>query len=89
MNCTTIGSKVVHHSLPCVSHLCVGLETARSLALHGAHVILACRDMKKANNAVNEIRTERPMASVEAIHLDLACLRSIEQFVQSYSSKDW
>lgn len=34
-----------------------GFETAKALALHGAHVILACRDMNKASKAAVMIRT--------------------------------
>ena len=34
-----------------------GFETAKALALHGAHVILACTDMNKASKAAVVIRT--------------------------------
>lgn len=34
----------------------IGFETAKALALHGAHVILACRDINKANKAAAIIR---------------------------------
>lgn len=33
-----------------------GFETAKALALHGAHVILACRNINKANKAAAIIR---------------------------------
>uniref|UniRef100_A0A452J116 Uncharacterized protein n=1 Tax=Gopherus agassizii TaxID=38772 RepID=A0A452J116_9SAUR len=32
----------------------IGFETAKSLALHGAYVILACRNMSRANEAVQQ-----------------------------------
>lgn len=35
----------------------IGFETAKSLALHGAHVIMACRDSSKAHQAINKIRS--------------------------------
>ncbi|ELK14445.1 WW domain-containing oxidoreductase [Pteropus alecto] len=35
-----------------------GFETAKSFALHGAHVILACRNMTRANEAVSRILGE-------------------------------
>ncbi|KAA8590231.1 hypothetical protein FQN60_014165, partial [Etheostoma spectabile] len=35
-----------------------GFETARSFALHGAHVILACRNLSRAIKAVNLIQQE-------------------------------
>ncbi|TWW76453.1 WW domain-containing oxidoreductase [Takifugu flavidus] len=36
----------------------IGFETARSLALHGAHVIVACRNLSRANKAVSTIQQE-------------------------------
>ncbi|XP_035580772.1 WW domain-containing oxidoreductase isoform X5 [Zalophus californianus] len=36
----------------------VGFETAKSFALHGAHVILACRNVTRANEAVSQILGE-------------------------------
>lgn len=37
----------------------IGYETTRALAYHGAHVILACRDMEKAKSAMEKITSER------------------------------
>ena len=34
----------------------IGLETAKSLSSKGAHVILACRDLKKAEDAIHYIK---------------------------------
>ncbi|KAG7217418.1 hypothetical protein INR49_021585, partial [Caranx melampygus] len=36
----------------------MGFETARSFALHGAHVILACRNLSRASKAVGLIQQE-------------------------------
>jgi NAD(P)-dependent dehydrogenase (short-subunit alcohol dehydrogenase family) len=44
----------------------IGLETARSLAAHGAHVVGAARDLTKAEAATAQIRTE---AAAEALRL--------------------
>ena len=72
-----------------VIYFTLGYETARSLALHGAHVVLACRNMTLASQAVTNIKTERPQAEVEALHLDLASLHCVKQFTQNYIDKKW
>lgn len=38
---------------------CLGFEIARSLAKHGCHVILACRDLTKGEAACSKIRKEQ------------------------------
>uniref|UniRef100_A0A674IZH3 Uncharacterized protein n=1 Tax=Terrapene triunguis TaxID=2587831 RepID=A0A674IZH3_9SAUR len=42
----------------------IGFETAKSLALHGAYVILACRNMSRANEAVQRILEEWNFVSI-------------------------
>lgn len=67
----------------------VGFETARSLALHGVHVVLACRNLRKANAAAGKIRDELGPAKVDVMYLDLASLRSIKQFAENYKLRQW
>jgi NAD(P)-dependent dehydrogenase (short-subunit alcohol dehydrogenase family) len=57
----------------------IGLETVRVLAQHGATVMLACRDERKADQAVSQIRSTGPDADVRPVHLDLASLGSVRQ----------
>ncbi|XP_027473883.1 WW domain-containing oxidoreductase isoform X3 [Zalophus californianus] len=66
----------------------VGFETAKSFALHGAHVILACRNVTRANEAVSQILGEWHKAKVEAMTLDLALLRSVQHFAQAFKAKN-
>ncbi len=56
----------------------LGVETARSLVAHGAHVIGTARDLKKAEGATTEVRKDAAAngGSFELIELDLASLAS-------------
>src|ERR1700743_553218 len=57
----------------------IGIETARSLAAHGAHVIGAARDLKKAESATEQVRKDAAAngGSLELIELDLGNLKSV------------
>jgi NAD(P)-dependent dehydrogenase (short-subunit alcohol dehydrogenase family) len=61
----------------------VGYQVARALAACDATVVLACRDVAKAEAAADRIRTGSPLASVTMVHLDLASLRSIRAAANS------
>ena len=57
----------------------IGVETARALAAHGAHVVGAARDLAKAEAATAQIRKDAAAhgGSCELIELDLASLKSV------------
>lgn len=55
----------------------LGQETARAMAARGAHVIIAGRDLGKAETAAQEIRGAIPGAEVDTIACDLASLASV------------
>ena len=57
----------------------LGVETARALAAHGADVVGAARDLKKAERATARVRRDDAAAggSFELIALDLASLKSV------------
>lgn len=65
----------------------IGFETAKSFALHGAHVILACRNLSLASKAVTAIQQEWHKARVEAMMCNLASLRSVREFAESFKAK--
>ena len=37
----------------------IGYECSRALAMHGTHVIMACRDLAKAQDAIKKIKETR------------------------------
>jgi NAD(P)-dependent dehydrogenase (short-subunit alcohol dehydrogenase family) len=57
----------------------LGVETARSLAAHGAQVVGAARDLTKAEAATMQVRKDAASGggSFELIALDLASLKSV------------
>ncbi|PXF41597.1 Retinol dehydrogenase 12 [Gracilariopsis chorda] len=60
----------------------IGLETARMLAGAGANVVLACRNLDKAQDAAQSIRNVHPSARVEISKLDLSELDSVRAFAR-------
>jgi NAD(P)-dependent dehydrogenase (short-subunit alcohol dehydrogenase family) len=57
----------------------LGLHTARALAEHGAHVILAVRNLDKGAAAAETIRKFAPEATVDVQELDLSSLESVRK----------
>jgi NAD(P)-dependent dehydrogenase (short-subunit alcohol dehydrogenase family) len=57
----------------------LGVETARSLAAHGAHVVGAARDLTKAQTATAQVRKDAAAngGGFELIELDLASLKNV------------
>src|ERR1700678_1154038 len=57
----------------------LGVETARALVAHGAHVTGAARDLAKAERATAEVQKVASAngGSFELIELDLANLKSV------------
>jgi NAD(P)-dependent dehydrogenase (short-subunit alcohol dehydrogenase family) len=57
----------------------LGVETARSLAAHGAQVVGAARDLNKAKAATGQVRKDAAAkgGNFELIELDLANLKSV------------
>src|ERR1700719_2714623 len=57
----------------------LGVETARSLAAHGAQVVGAARDLNKAKAATEQVRKDAAAnrGSFELVELDLSNLKSV------------
>jgi NAD(P)-dependent dehydrogenase (short-subunit alcohol dehydrogenase family) len=65
----------------------IGFETAKGLATAGSRVVLACRDLAKAHAAAVRLRAEQPGAVVEAVHLDLSDLASVDKCAREISDR--
>jgi NAD(P)-dependent dehydrogenase (short-subunit alcohol dehydrogenase family) len=67
----------------------LGVETARSLAAHGAHVVGAARDLAKAKAATAKVRKDAAAngGSFELVELDLASLKSVRACADALLAK--
>lgn len=63
----------------------LGYSTALALAGKGCKVVLACRNMDKAQAAKAQILTQYPKAQVECATLDLMKLASVRAFAKAYA----
>jgi NAD(P)-dependent dehydrogenase (short-subunit alcohol dehydrogenase family) len=63
----------------------LGYNTARALALKGAKLIMACRNMEKGELARLKILEGSVAIEPEVWQLDLASLESVKQFVKRFS----
>ena len=65
----------------------VGYKTAETLLYLGANVILACRNLQKANAALESLASEYPESALSVIPMDLADFSSIDAFVDEIQEK--
>ena len=65
----------------------LGFEAAKEFAIHGASVVLACRDTERGTEAGERIREEAPETPLTVIELDLADLISIREFARHFSNR--
>jgi len=66
----------------------IGLGAAIHLARRNANVIIACRDQKRAHDAVQYIQTRSGNKNVSALSIDLCDLKSVERFASEINSND-
>src|SRR5450755_810593 len=65
----------------------LGVETARTLAAHGALVVGAARDLNKAHAATEQIRAQAANGGgLELVELDLASLASVRACAEALVS---
>ncbi len=64
----------------------IGRETARSLAVLGAHLVLACRDTAKGAAVRDDIAAETGNANLEVRKIDLADPASVRSFASEFTA---
>lgn len=65
----------------------LGFVDAKELSGKGAQVIMACRNLEKANDAKEKILEKHPGASLDIMELNLADFDSIKKFAAGFSQK--
>ena len=65
----------------------VGLEVTKGLLKNGIHVVMACRNLEKANNAKEQILLDLPSSKLEVMIIDLSDFESVRTFAQNFKSK--
>jgi len=86
-NAEQLGDQAGRVAIVTGSNSGIGFETARVLAEKGATVIMACRNLEKANPKADEIQQAYPGANVEVMQLDLSNLDSVRQFAEAFRAK--
>jgi NAD(P)-dependent dehydrogenase (short-subunit alcohol dehydrogenase family) len=66
----------------------IGKITARELARRGAHVIVACRSVTKAQPVVDDLVRETGNAKIELIELDLGDLASVRRCAEQLLARN-
>jgi len=64
----------------------LGYETALELAKTGSTIVMACRNLDKANKAKQRINEQVSSAILEVMELDLSSLKSVRNFAKSFQT---
>jgi retinol dehydrogenase 12 len=62
----------------------IGKETAIDLAKRGGKVYIACRDVKRGEDALSDIKDKSGSGNVHFLQLDLASMASIHEFSKKF-----
>lgn len=64
----------------------IGVETTRTLAFRGVHVVMAVRNVEAGRNVRQKIVEHIPAAKIDVMELDLSSLASVEKFASDFKS---
>jgi len=65
----------------------IGQQSALEIAKMGAHVIMACRSVERANPVMEHIKTVTGNNQVEVMELDLSSIQSVRTFASEFKSR--
>ncbi|KAK3129389.1 hypothetical protein QOZ80_6BG0478780 [Eleusine coracana subsp. coracana] len=65
----------------------IGAETARTLALRGAHVVMAVRSLPAAQALRDDVLAQVPEAKVDVMELDLSSMASVRVFASEFITR--
>ncbi|XP_018335999.1 retinol dehydrogenase 11 [Agrilus planipennis] len=65
----------------------IGYEITKELAKREAEVVLACRNVQAAQEAIYKIKQIYPKANLVPLELDLSSLKSIKSFIEEVSRR--
>ena len=65
----------------------LGLESTKALAEKGATVVMACRNLRKAEEAKAEVLATNPAARLDVMALDNASLASVRAFADAFKAR--
>lgn len=65
----------------------IGKETTRALARKGATIVMACRNLEKAEPVGEMVQAESKNPNIQVMPLDLASLESVRNFTQEFKAR--
>ena len=65
----------------------LGLESTKAFAAKGATLVMACRNLNKAEKAKAEVLQQTPNAKLDVMELDNASLDSVRTFAAAFKAK--
>jgi retinol dehydrogenase-13 len=65
----------------------IGYKTCETIIYLGGNVIMACRNLQKAERAKNQLLAEYNNAKIEILEVDLSSFSSIDNFVKEVENK--